>query len=333
MVNWGDPSELAREHRVFAVLSLALAGVATWEFIVTLAFDWSIFNGRKKWQWPMLLYFICRICLVVQIWSITVYLNALTEVDCEALTWIARVSESLSLCVTSMILSLRAFSVWGRNRIVGGVLLFLVIGQFGLWGYLDSYWVSAWLESQMMCFTTYTIGKTWIYIITFSYTLGLDLLILCLMLKKLRRYSKSGGFDALLLNDGILFFVASVIANGTATILEAADLNPVLANAAIPFACVVSNIAATRLFRHTSEFTSLSGEKPTLGLVSPIAFRSRSSTHGAASQTFTLADMRGGQMDVERFAESQYEQNLPRTIHHILGQSDINMDTPKSPPM
>jgi len=347
MVNWSDQAEILRDNRVSAAFSLALAGVATWEVVVTFAFDLRIITRKKKWRWIMVLYFLCRICMLLQVWSLAILSNAIAELDCNSLSWIVKISEAIGMCASSMILALRAFSVWGRDIRVGGVLLCLSIGQIGIWCFLDRYWITSWNSAVLLCIAASVPAKRSIYIANTAYTMGFDLIILCLMLRKLFRHSQTDGFRALLLKDGIYYFLSSVLVNGFSIIFEALNLNIVMFNIAMPFALVISIIAATRLFRHTSEFTSLSSEKPTLGVVSAIAFRSGRSTNGNISQTFALADMQGmyghgaqgaevsgNNLDVERFAESEHEKSIPRSIHHVLGEFDFDeMDSPKPPPL
>jgi len=38
---------------VFAAFSLVLTGVACWDVLSTLWFEWQIITGKRKWRWPM----------------------------------------------------------------------------------------------------------------------------------------------------------------------------------------------------------------------------------------------------------------------------------------
>lgn len=136
-----------------------------------------------------------------------------------------------------------------------------------------------------------------------------DLVVLALLMHKTVRHAGSGGIVALLLNDGILFFIASIIGNGTETIFVAMRLNPIMNVMVIPLSSVISTIAATRLFRHTFEVhNSLSGTKAgTAGaFVSTMAFWNRD-PHMSGMQSH--AERSGGvivvntQIDVERDVE------------------------------
>jgi hypothetical protein len=38
---------------IAAAFALVLMGVAIWEVLSTIAFDWSIISRQRKWRWPM----------------------------------------------------------------------------------------------------------------------------------------------------------------------------------------------------------------------------------------------------------------------------------------
>jgi hypothetical protein len=38
---------------VAAAFALVLVGVAFWEILSSITFDWSIVSGKRKWRWPM----------------------------------------------------------------------------------------------------------------------------------------------------------------------------------------------------------------------------------------------------------------------------------------
>jgi len=327
MTSWWDESELLRDLRIFSALGLVLIGVATWEVVVTFAFDWSIITGRRRWRWTMVLYFLCRIGIFLPIWAITIQNTAIAEVNCAGLGWTNKISEAIGMCVASGILALRTYAVWGQDRIIGCVLLALWVGQVALWTYLVTFWTSTWSPVLMVCEAVRMPAPASIYVATFSYTVGFDAFVLAAMVLKLFRHAKAGGIGALLLNDGISYFIASVLANGTAMVFASLNLNPVMALMGVPFASVMCPIAATRLFRHAfEEFDSLSSENQVGSVESPIAFRSgvinpsRNNTLVVDIQRMRPSEgaMTLNEMDVERDAESEFEQDQ---THRVSEQS------------
>ncbi|TCD71937.1 hypothetical protein EIP91_000069 [Steccherinum ochraceum] len=85
MPDWTSPDALALEAAAFLKLMHVLAGIYFWEFSVSLDFDWMYITGKKKFQWPMLFYFLNRYCLFFALIGILIALDATTKIDCQSL--------------------------------------------------------------------------------------------------------------------------------------------------------------------------------------------------------------------------------------------------------
>jgi len=295
MVNEESPAELFRDLRVFGGLALVLLGVATWELIVTFAFDWSIITGRRKWRWPMALYLVCRCVTILQTWALPIFASPLGEVNCEALDWIIKGSVTVGVSVAPLILSLRVYAVWEKDRRVGIVLLVLWITQLGILSYLISFHNTTWNPLLMACGSSRPAPVS-MYITTYSYMMAFDMIVLILMIMRLRRHARSGGFGALLLKDGIFYFLASVIGNGTAIIFASMQSHPVMNIMGNSIAYAICTIAATRLFRHPFEDRDLLSDAANAassrGATSSIVFRSeRVARTNPNSETFILDEL------------------------------------------
>jgi hypothetical protein len=77
-----------------------------------------------------------------------------------------------------------------------------------------------------------------------------DLLILLLAVISLWPGRGRNGISTLLLRDGIGYFSAAALANGVQTLFAALGLSPVMNLFFLPFALVVSALAATTVFRN-----------------------------------------------------------------------------------
>jgi hypothetical protein len=77
-----------------------------------------------------------------------------------------------------------------------------------------------------------------------------DLIVLVLCAYRLGSSVKHGGIATLLLRDGIGYFCAAFGANLLQMVLAALALNPVMNIICLPFALVISTIAATTVFRN-----------------------------------------------------------------------------------
>jgi len=276
MVNWEDPAEVSRDFRILGAITLLLVGVATWELVVTFAFDWSIITGRRKRRWSMVLYFLSRLGMILPVWTMAVLDITIGRVNCQALDWIHKGFECVGMSASSAILALRAWAVLERDSRVGVGLLVLSLGQVVLMAYLDSLWRISWNPSKMTCKGHAPPVNPAIFVATPAYNMCFDFIIFVLMVTKLSRHARRGGISALLLNDGIFYFIATCLANGTAFIFAVLPLNPWMNMMGVSFSYVVCTISATRLFRHPFEDSdSLSRTNPaSSGVLSPIVFRS-----------------------------------------------------------
>ncbi|KAG5634889.1 hypothetical protein H0H81_000406 [Sphagnurus paluster] len=163
-----------------------------------------------------------------------VNLNAISEIPCQEVTWISKgthalpnrqfalclwdcvVADAVGTCCSSLILILRTRAVWHRDLKVTLLLGILFLGQIALW----------------------------------IQTMAFDLIILLLCAYRLGTSRRSSTLAHVLWRDGIGYFCAAFGANLVQTVMASLGLNPVMNIMALPFALVVSVIAATTVFRN-----------------------------------------------------------------------------------
>jgi hypothetical protein len=96
-----------------------------------------------------LLYFACRISMVLHIAFFALNLNTLYEIPCQGVIWVSKgacthsrlrtltrvhaVTDMTGTVSASAILALRSHAVWGRHRVVGAILLAGLLAQLALW--------------------------------------------------------------------------------------------------------------------------------------------------------------------------------------------------------
>jgi len=197
----------------------------------------------------MVIYFICRICMLLHIFAMGVNLNAISEIPCQEVTWISKVSDAIGTCGSSLILVLRTRAVWQRDTKISVVLGILFLGQISLWMQTFRYSRAQWDPRRNVCAVVSTAPRP-ILVAVFSYTMGFDLIILLLCAYQLGYSHQSSTIAHLLLRDGIGYFCAAFGANLVQTVMASLRLNPVMNIIALPFALVVSVIAATTVFRN-----------------------------------------------------------------------------------
>ncbi|KAF9462713.1 hypothetical protein BDZ94DRAFT_1165280 [Collybia nuda] len=254
--NFLDPAEIARDARVYGAFVLVLCGVAAWDVLSTIRFDISVVSGKRQWRWPMVLYFICRVCMLLHIFAIAVNLNAISEIPCQEVTWISKVSDAIETCGSSLILVLRTRAVWHRDLKVTVLLGILFLAQVALWIQTFRFSKAKWNPQRNVCAVISTAPKP-ILVSVFAYTMAFDLVILLLCAYRLSVSRRASTLGNILLRDGIAYFCAAFGANLVQTVMAALGLNPVMNIIALPFALVVSVIAATTVFRNV--FTAFDG--------------------------------------------------------------------------
>ncbi|KAJ3568295.1 hypothetical protein NP233_g5805 [Leucocoprinus birnbaumii] len=247
--NWFDPAEIARDSRVYGAFVLVLSGMAAWDVIKTIGFDISVMRGKRPWRWPMVLYFITRICMILHIFAMAVNLNAIQEIPCQEVTWISKVTDAIGTCCSSLILVLRTRAVWHRDIKVTIGLGALFLGQIAVWCQTFRYSIARWDPTRRVCAVISTAPRP-LLVTVFAYTMAFDLVILLLCAYRLSRNRRSNGLANLLLRDGIVYFCAVFGANLVQMIMACLALNPVMNIIALPFALVVSVIASTTVFRN-----------------------------------------------------------------------------------
>lgn len=248
-IDWQSRTEIARDARILAAFTLVLFGIAVREFVLHLPFDISIVFGKRKWRWPMMLYFLCRITMLAHTISMSVNLNAISEVNCIGLVISSKVSDALGTCASSLLLSLRTFAIWGHDLRVGIPLFAMWLGQIVLWGMTFRFSHSQWDPVRKVCAVGSTAPKSYL-VPVFSYTMGYDFVILALCVWSLWPDRKRAGISAIVLRDGIGYFTAVFLANTLQSVVAALQLNPPMNLMFLPFALVVSTIAASTVFRN-----------------------------------------------------------------------------------
>ncbi|KJA26745.1 hypothetical protein HYPSUDRAFT_1029023 [Hypholoma sublateritium FD-334 SS-4] len=246
--NWKDPVVITESSKVFAAFSLVLTGVAVWDVLSTIWFEWQIITGRRKFRWPMIIYFVARIAMLMHIFAITINRNALHEVPCTELTFMSKFCDALGTCLSSLILVLRTRAVWHRDKKVTAILGVLFIGQIVIWSQTFRFSKAKWNATRGLCDVLSTAPRA-LMISVWAYTMAFDLVILLLCSYKLASH-QSSTLGNLLLRDGIGYFCAAFAANLVQTVMAGLQLNPVMNIITLSFAVVVSVIAATTVFRN-----------------------------------------------------------------------------------
>ncbi|KAH0583437.1 hypothetical protein H2248_009065 [Termitomyces sp. 'cryptogamus'] len=287
MTSWLSPPVIARCSRIYGAFVLTLCGVSAWDVISTLRFDLSIITRKRPFRWPMLLYFICRVCMLLHIFALAVNLNAISQIPCQQVTWISKVADAIGTCLSSFILVLRTRAVWHRDIKVTILLGLLACGQIALWCQTFRYSRAQWDPTRNVCAVLSTAPKPLLTAV-FAYTMAFDFVILILCAYRLSSSRRSSTIAHVLWRDGIGYFCAAFGANLVQMIFATLGLNPVMNIMCLPFALVVSVIASTTVFRNVftaHDSFSSEGTGPSSSNSAPLNYGSRLDVSGTRLNT------------------------------------------------
>lgn len=236
----------------------------------------------------MVLYFLCRICMLLHVFSMAVNLNALSEIPCQQVTWISKVTDAIGTCGSSLILVLRTRAVWHRSWKATGPLLALFAGQIVVWCQTFRFSRAQWDPQRRICAVISTAPRP-ILITVFAYTMAFDFIILVVCTWRLASGHNGSSLGKLLLRDGIAYFCAVFGANLIQMIFASLQLNPPMNLMCLSFALMVSVIASTTIFRNV--FTAYDA------FSSGVAPSSNQSSRGF-SEPFANSRAMGGRFNV-----------------------------------
>ncbi|KAG9047061.1 hypothetical protein FS837_003147 [Tulasnella sp. UAMH 9824] len=325
--DWTSPAEIQKDMAIYAKFTLVLAGIAAWDFLSTLPFDWSIISGKRKWRWPMALYFIARICMILHIFAYAVNLNAMSRIPCIQVVWISKVTDAIGTPLASGILLLRTVAVWHQKKRVWIPLVCMLLVQIVLWLQTFRYSKSEWSDQRHGCVVVKTAPNP-LLVAVFSYTMAFDFVIMALCSYRLFKARSTSPISNLLFRDGIVYFAAAFGANLVQSVLGALALNPVMNIFALPFALVVSVIAATAVFRNVftlydgfaSGATSNSNSRPTTS-GQPVAGNTMGARTGVTRKMSMSKKSNNG---VDSFALNPVSHTASRD-HHAFGLGGIEV--------
>jgi len=235
----------------------ALLGLYGWEFMLTLDFDWSVISGKKKFRWPLIFYFAGRYLLLFAMIGILISLDTPEKINCQALYVFNQLAGDSALGLASINLSLRTIAIWSQNKWIIGIIVLLILGHWSL--ILQGVLLKVIWVPGVGC--TIVESNTTVLAATFIYSMGFDLVVLCLTAYKLawtRRISGTSGIHSKLVrmvfSDGLVYFILAFLANLLATIFMILDLNAVMSVIFNVPAAIASTIMASRVVRRLYNF-------------------------------------------------------------------------------
>lgn len=262
MPDWKSSAQLQLEGVIFAKFIHALLGLYAYEFFLSLDFDWEFLSGRKRFRWPLIIYFANRYLLLMSLIGITIALDTQKEINCQALYTFNQLSGDAAVGLASINLSIRTTAIWAHNKYIIVLLILIILGHWSL--ILQGVQLKAEWVNGVGCVITQTNNK--ILAAIFIYSMCFDLTVLLLNTYKLlklnahQKVSEMFGRSRLthmMWSDGLVYFFIAFLANLVATIFLILNLNQIMDVIFNVPAAIASTIAACRIVRRLANFGSV----------------------------------------------------------------------------
>ncbi|TFK76122.1 hypothetical protein BDN72DRAFT_756987 [Pluteus cervinus] len=209
MVDWSDPVEIQRDSEVFMKLVFVLFGVYVWELFMTWDFEWSLIMKRRKFRWPLVIFFFfCRYCMLFALIGLLISLSVTTRALFTFNSW----TGNMTILCASTSLMLRTIALWERKRSVVISLGILCLAHWALLYRTMFIVIAEWNEQAKTCVVVAT--NPGLLNTTFFFTMGFDLIILTFTAVALTlKHSARTGLWKLLFQDGLVYFLISFSCN------------------------------------------------------------------------------------------------------------------------
>ncbi|EIM88245.1 uncharacterized protein STEHIDRAFT_155595 [Stereum hirsutum FP-91666 SS1] len=226
MTDWTSETELATDARAFTKILFTFFGIYVWELFQTSDFEISILLGRRKLQWPMVFFFLCRYSILWSLVGLLIASSVTQPIHCHALYTFTTIVGQLAILTASTSLMIRTFILWKRKMSIVIPLTVLSLAQWGLiWR--GMFLVNgSWSDDVQTCTVT-TVNSQYLQA-TFFYTMAFDFVLLVAAGYQFLRQAARVSIWDLLFRDGLIFFIAASACNILPAIFAILDLNSVM---------------------------------------------------------------------------------------------------------
>ncbi|EPQ28493.1 uncharacterized protein PFL1_03796 [Pseudozyma flocculosa PF-1] len=302
MVDWAAPAVNGRVVLTIQAEIFICMGIFFTDNVRFARFDYSLLRGRRSHRLAQIPYFASKLFWWSYMVSCLVFLYTYTEIDCDTvMAWIEAQMGWVAVA-SSALLACRAVCVFsGRARTAVSVaLVVLTAGTLAAWmaGVKDV--VSVWLPGA---------GPEWVdgqcsyvsvhqrYIVKYLITTAYDLVVLLLTVFGLMSFKGGPWIGQLLIEQGILYFAATLLANMVVTALTLANLSPSMSLAGAVPSSLVCVMCSTRLYAQLAEEVSNRNQYGSAGVSS---FNSRKAKLSGTSSGFATSSTGTGSKQADK---------------------------------
>ncbi|KAF9646261.1 hypothetical protein BDM02DRAFT_265998 [Thelephora ganbajun] len=226
------------------------AGIpCSWDYCVSLWFEWKILTKEYPFKWPLIPYFLTRYFGLASLIANLIFVYPYKELNCQVLQKSIVVFGNIGITAASGNLMVRAIIVWDYRRWVIVLLSLLLVGQWVLVFVGLGVGAVTWNRLLGACVPIGSRAEYMILLGAFSiYTAGFDFIIVVFTVLGVRKSGRDS-LASLLRRQGIGYFGLILIVHTITIALVFYDQNSFLGIYGGLTAVVFSPIVACRVVR------------------------------------------------------------------------------------
>ncbi|KAI9454253.1 hypothetical protein BJY52DRAFT_766903 [Lactarius psammicola] len=258
MVNFQDPAVIQQDSLALVKLWHTVDGLFIWEFFITLEYELSVIRGRRPYRWTIWIYSLTRVCTLIAVVLNLLGFDASSPINCQLWVIFELIFAYLAFAAASLLIVLRIIAIWDGNKIAVSIAMSAWLTNVAFLIHGITQLRATWAPVQGVC-AVLNIEKSKNNIIV---TLVTDV-VLCLTmlvgLLRLRQHGTMMGLWRLLWRQGVIWLIMATVAEVPPTVFISLDLNDPFNLMFQTPSLIVMSIAATRMYRSLTDFTSTSG--------------------------------------------------------------------------
>ncbi|KAH9974546.1 hypothetical protein BGW80DRAFT_1559588 [Lactifluus volemus] len=293
MVNFQDPRVVLYEAVVLVKLWHTFYGIFFWEFVTTLDFEWSVIRGHRPYRWTIWIYSLTRMTAFMAVIFNIIGFAFSRPINCKVLVILSFLFSSFAIILASLLIMIRVYvssvllywylsfgrkadgsasiAIWNRDKFIMALAASIWGSNFGFLIHAVVQLQFAWVpeEHAGSCTVLNPDVTKLIAIVSFV----TEIILLLMMLAGLLRLRMQGGgmlnLGSFLWKQGIIWISLSIMSGVPPVVFQILNLNEPLNFMFEAPAFLAVTIAATRIYRSLTHFSSntiLSSALPNFGL-------------------------------------------------------------------
>ncbi|KAI0281026.1 hypothetical protein BGY98DRAFT_271545 [Russula aff. rugulosa BPL654] len=97
---------------------LLVAGIYFWEYTASLSYEWNVIRGHQRYRWTIWVYSLTRLATLMVVVLNVASFFVTSPFNCQAMVTSAYTFALMALGSGSLLIVLRIFAIWNRNKVI-----------------------------------------------------------------------------------------------------------------------------------------------------------------------------------------------------------------------